>query len=169
MNICVIIVMDPTLFDSAEKIMKQGGGHIDKNRLKQAMHQSVTDSTTQHLTPKERLRAKIGRFKQNRLTSNAGTFLAEKKDALVKKKNDDEKRRKHYKKQRQRKKIKELERKLGLISDEMYMEVLKKTNREDYQKITKEHVKCSDKNVILLYEKQHKYDTKIDMSDGLSE
>lgn len=159
--------MDQEKLEMAKKIIANAGGKgkIDQEKFKQMMHDAVSKQTTGHLSPRTRLKIKLGQLKSNRLSSTSRVLHDQKKEDNKKESIEKGKRLRTNKKKRHRKKLAKLKKELGKIDDETYMKIIDRMKDPSVYKT--EHEMQKDKYILELYEKQEGYDNKIDMNQDL--
>ena len=122
-----------------------------------------------NLTPQDKLRAKLNNARMGRSTKEVKTTAYEKqreevhqreeKEAVAK---EEAKEAAKRRKRAHQQKIKELEKKLGTISSDMYMGCLARQKENVYRD---EGDRNRDRNIIELYSKQQAFTEEINMSD----
>lgn len=152
----------------ALKKLKQGGmmAQIAPQLQEQFM------SMNPNMTAREKLKQKILSKQQSRLGKSTKAHNYEKQRAEVaerKEREDEEKKNKAEAKKRarrnHRKKLKELEKKLGTISQDLYNECLKKLEKDDLP----EHERNRCNNIVEIYSNQQEFKEKIDMDNDLND
>jgi len=126
-----------------------------------------------NLTPRDRLRAKLNNARQSRATKEIKQATYEKQREEVHQREEKQESDKAAAKEAAKKKqkahqqrLKDLNKKLGQISEELYLECLTRQRQNAYRE---EGERNRDKNIIELYCKQNAFADKIDMSDLLSD
>lgn len=122
-----------------------------------------------NMSPKEKLRMKMNKMRESRSNKSSKTKSYEKTkqevyDRQQKEKEDKEKKTKQEAQRRKnhRKKIKELGKKLGDISQEQYNECMRRISENTY----KDHSeKNRDKNIVELYGIQQSFNDTLDMDE----
>jgi hypothetical protein len=122
-----------------------------------------------NLTPREKLRAKLNNARMGRTTKEVKTANYEKEREEVHQR--EEKRAEEKEKAKEaavrrkkahQQKIKELEKKLGRVSNEMYLDCLSRQKANTYRD---EGERNRDRNIIELYGKQQEFKESISVND----
>ena len=122
-----------------------------------------------NMSPREKLRMKMNKMRDSRSNKSSKTKSYEKTKQEVydrKQKEQEEKERKikqeTQRRKNHRKKIKELGKKLGDISQEQYNECMRKINENTYKDDSE---KNRDKNIVELYGIQQSFNNTLDMDE----
>jgi hypothetical protein len=149
----------------ALKKLREGGMMA---QIAPQLQKSFTDINP-NLTPREKLMKKLKAAKDSRSIKEVKIANYEKQKEDVKTREIKEEEEKEHKKaalKRKHKahqlKLKELEQKLGVISEDLYMECL---NRKQTNKYSHESEMHRDRNIIDLYAKQHEFKETVNMDD----
>lgn len=122
-----------------------------------------------NLTPRDRLRAKLGKMRNGRANkvAKAATYEKERKETLRKKEEREaeierKKKAAAQQKKNHRKKLKALEKQLGEITQELYNTCMTRLQNDDY---TDQSMRNRDRNITELYAQQQQFSDEIDMDD----
>ena len=131
--------------------------------------QQTIESSNPTLSPRDKLRAKLNNAKQSRSTKETKMVNYEKQKEDVYKREKEEKDRKEKEKEaarRRRKahaqKLRELEEKMGPVSDDVYLTALTRQRENVYGH---ESERNRDRNIVELYSKQQLFSDKINMDE----
>lgn len=121
------------------------------------------------MSPRDRLRMKIRKQQEGRTSKFTKTVAYEKSRQEMHERQEREKEEKEQKKaaelqrkRNHRKRIKELEKQIGTVSQEMYTRCMLQVQEDKY---TDEGLRNRDRNIIELYGQQQQFKEKIDMDD----
>jgi len=122
-----------------------------------------------NMTPRDKLRMKMRKLQENRSNKQTKTKTYERTRVEMKEREQRKKEENENKKQQtlinnrnHRKRIKELEKKLGIISQEQYNSCMTQIQLNKY---TDNGLRNRDKNIIELYGRQQLFTEQIDMND----
>lgn len=122
-----------------------------------------------NLTPRDRLRAKLGKMRNGRSNkvAKAATYEKERQQTLRKKEEREaeaerKKKAEAQRKKNHKKKLKALEKQLGEITQELYNTCMTRIQNNDY---TDQSMKNRDRNITELYAQQQQFSSEIDMDD----
>ena len=149
----------------ALKKLKEGGLMA---QIAPMLQEKLSDMNP-NLSARDKLRAKINNARMGRTTKEVRTAVYEKQREEVHQREEKDKEAKEEakeaakrRKRAHQQKLKYLEKKLGQISSDMYMECLVRQKENTYRD---DGERNRDRNIIELYAKQQEFTDSINMSD----
>jgi hypothetical protein len=153
--------------DARKALKKLKGGGMMAQVAPQLHSQFMEMDPT--MTPRDKLRMKMRKMQENRGSKQSKATSYERSKKEVKERQELEQLEKEQKKKQavqrkrnHRKRIKELGKKLGPISHELYNECMGKIQSNNY---TEDSKRNRDKNIIELYGQQQQFKEQINMDD----
>jgi len=121
------------------------------------------------MSPRDKLRAKLNNAKMSRSTKDvkAAVYEKQKEEVTLRKETETSAKEKEKEALKRRKKahqlkLKQLEEKLGMVTQEVYRECLERQRLKSYKDDSESN---RDRNIIDLYSKQQEFTDKINMDD----
>jgi hypothetical protein len=149
----------------AIKKLRKGGGGIMAQVSSQLHGQFM--GMNPNMTPRDKLRAKMNKMKNGRIskTAKSANYEKERVDVLKRKeeatvKEEEKKKEVAQAKRNHKKKLKQLSKQLGTITQELYNTCMQRLQNNEY---TDPSLRNRDKNITEVYSTQQAFTDKINM------